>query len=147
MPPRGGSSSALFSLSTTTLLQYFFRSSSCCSVESTKPWNRNGVSVHGRSNSAMYMPKRSSDTGTLFLNANSLLGLKIIGHTVMESGTLSAVLKVVAVVVIGVPLLVYLLQERLIFMPQRLSDAALADIETRFAKGKSVFAQAADGTR
>jgi pimeloyl-ACP methyl ester carboxylesterase len=65
----------------------------------------------------------------------------------MESGTLSAVLKVVAVVLIGVPLLVFLLQERLIFMPLRLSDAAVADIQTRFAKGKSVFAQAADGAR
>src|SRR5258705_4730595 len=65
----------------------------------------------------------------------------------MESETLSAVLKVVATVVIGVPLLVFLLQERLIFMPQPLSEAAIADIQTRFPKGKSVFAQAADGIR
>jgi pimeloyl-ACP methyl ester carboxylesterase len=65
----------------------------------------------------------------------------------MEPETLVTVLMVFAVVVIGVPLLVFLLQERLIFMPQRLSDAAVADIQTRFPKGKSVFAQAADGTR
>jgi len=65
----------------------------------------------------------------------------------MEPDTLGAALKVVAVVVIGVPLLVFLLQERLIFMPQRLSDAAMADIQTRFRKGQSVFGQAADGTK
>src|SRR3954466_9028413 len=81
MPGRGGSASWLFSLSTTTDLQNFWSVSSCCSVESTKPWNRNGVSVQGRSSSAMYMPKRSSATGTVFLNDNSLRGLKIIGQS------------------------------------------------------------------
>ncbi|MEA3194067.1 MAG: uncharacterized protein QOD26_2400 [Betaproteobacteria bacterium] len=65
----------------------------------------------------------------------------------MESETLGAALKVIATVVIGVPLLVFLLQERLIFMPRPLSEAALADIGTRFPKGQNVFAQAADGTR
>jgi uncharacterized protein len=65
----------------------------------------------------------------------------------MEPETLGAVLKVVAAVVIGVPLLAFLLQERLIFMPQPLSEAALADIRLRFPKGQSVFGQAADGTR
>ena len=65
----------------------------------------------------------------------------------MESETLGAVLKVVVAVVVGVPLLVFLLQERLIFMPQPLSQAALADIRLRFPKGQNVFAQAADGTK
>jgi len=65
----------------------------------------------------------------------------------MESETLGAVLKVVVAVVFGVPLLVFLLQERLIFMPQPLSEAALADIRLRFPKGQNVFAQAADGTK
>jgi pimeloyl-ACP methyl ester carboxylesterase len=65
----------------------------------------------------------------------------------MEPETLGAVLKVVAAVVIGVPLLAFLLQERLIFMPQPLSEAALADIRLRFPKGQSVFGQASDGTR
>ena len=65
----------------------------------------------------------------------------------MESDTLGAVLKVAAAVVIGVPLLAYLLQERLIYHPQPLSAAALADIGTRFPKGQNVFAQAADGSR
>jgi len=65
----------------------------------------------------------------------------------MESVTLGAVLKVVAAVLIGVPLLVFLLQERLIFMPRPLSEAALADIRLKFPKGQSVFGQASDGTR
>ena len=65
----------------------------------------------------------------------------------MESETLGAVLKVIATVVIGVPLLVYLLQDRLIFMPQPLSEAALADIRLKFPKGQNVFAQTSDGTR
>lgn len=65
----------------------------------------------------------------------------------MEPGTLGLVLKVVATVVIGVPLLAFLLQERLIFYPQPLSDAERRDIGLRFPKGKSVFAQAADGTK
>jgi pimeloyl-ACP methyl ester carboxylesterase len=65
----------------------------------------------------------------------------------MEPDTLRAILTVVAVVVIGVPLLVFLLQERLIFMPQSLSKPALADIRTRFPKGQNVFVQAADGIR
>lgn len=65
----------------------------------------------------------------------------------MESETLGTVLKIIGTVVIGVPLLMFLLQERLIFMPQPLSEAALADTGTRFPKGQNVFAQAADGTR
>src|SRR6185503_12111973 len=65
----------------------------------------------------------------------------------MEPDTLGALLKVVAAVVIGVPLLAYLLQERLIYYPQRLSEAALTDIGTKFPKGQNVFARAADGTR
>ena len=65
----------------------------------------------------------------------------------MESETLGAVLKMVAAVVIGVPLLAYVLQERLIYYPQPLSEAALADIGTKFPKGQNVFAQAGDGTR
>jgi len=65
----------------------------------------------------------------------------------MEPDTLTALLKVVAAVMIGVPLLVFLLQERLIFMPQPLSEAARADIRLKFPKGQNVFAQASDGTR
>jgi pimeloyl-ACP methyl ester carboxylesterase len=65
----------------------------------------------------------------------------------MESETLGAALKVIAAVVIGVPLLVFLLQERLIFMPRPLSDAERQDVGLRFPKGQNVFAQAADGIK
>jgi len=65
----------------------------------------------------------------------------------MEFETLGTVLRVAAALVVGVPLLAFLLQERLIFYPQPLSDAARADIRLRFPKGQNVFAQAADGTR
>jgi pimeloyl-ACP methyl ester carboxylesterase len=65
----------------------------------------------------------------------------------MESETLGAVLKVVAAVVIGVPLIAFLLQQQLIFHPRPMSDAERQDIRLRFAKGQNVFAQAADGTR
>lgn len=65
----------------------------------------------------------------------------------MESETLGAALKLIATVVVGVPLLAFLLQERLIFMPQPLSDAERQDIGQRFPKGQNVFAQAADGTK
>jgi pimeloyl-ACP methyl ester carboxylesterase len=65
----------------------------------------------------------------------------------MESETLGAALKVIATVVIGVPLLAFLLQERLLFMPQPLSESALADFRTKFPKGQNVFAQAADGIK
>jgi pimeloyl-ACP methyl ester carboxylesterase len=65
----------------------------------------------------------------------------------MESETLGAILKVVGAVLIGVPLLAFLLQERLIFMPRPLSDAERQDIQLRFPKGQNVFAQAADGTK
>jgi hypothetical protein len=50
----------------------------------------------------------------------------------MEPDTLTALLKVVAAVVVGVPLLAFLLQERLIFMPQPLSEASRADIRLKF---------------
>lgn len=65
----------------------------------------------------------------------------------MESEALGALLKVVAGVVIGVPLLAFLLQERLIYYPQSLSEAELADIRLRFPKGQNVFATAPDGVR
>jgi pimeloyl-ACP methyl ester carboxylesterase len=65
----------------------------------------------------------------------------------MDSETMGSLLRVVAALLIGVPLLAFLLQERLIFYPQPLSEAAQADIRLRFPKGQNVFAQAADGTR
>jgi len=65
----------------------------------------------------------------------------------MESVTLVALLKGMAAMVVGVPLLVFFLQERLIFLPRPLSDAARQDIQLKHPKGQNVFAQAADGTR
>ena len=65
----------------------------------------------------------------------------------MESETLGAALKLIAAVLVGVPLLAFLLQERLIFMPQPLSEAERQDIGARFPKGQNVFARAADGAR
>lgn len=65
----------------------------------------------------------------------------------MEPETLGTALKVAAAMLIGVPLLAFLLQERLIFMPQPLAEAALADVRLRFPKGQNVFARTADGIR
>src|SRR5262245_3427486 len=65
----------------------------------------------------------------------------------MELETLLSLLKVLAAVVLGVPLLAFLLQDRLIFHPRPLSEAARQDIRLRFAEGQNVFATAADGTR
>jgi hypothetical protein len=94
----------------------------------------------------MYMPKRNCEMGTLFLKRNSLRGFKIIGSG-MESDTLGAAVKVVLTVFVAVPLLAFLLQERLIFYPQPRSDAERQDIRQRFPKGQNVFAEAADGTK
>lgn len=61
--------------------------------------------------------------------------------------TVGAALKVILAVVIAVPLLAFLLQDRLIFYPRPLSEAERRDIRERLPKGQNVFAQAADGTR
>src|SRR5258706_564492 len=65
----------------------------------------------------------------------------------MESESLSAALRVVAAVLVGVPLLAYLLQEKLIFFPQPLSAAQIDASAGRAAKSKSLYVTAADGTR
>src|SRR5687767_1762188 len=64
---------SLRSWSTWTNSQYFLRTSSCCSVRSVKPWNMNGVSVHGRSSSKTYIPKCRSLTATFFLGPTTSL--------------------------------------------------------------------------
>src|SRR5919204_589523 len=48
--------------STKTCWQYLRSAWSWRSVCSTNPWNANGVSVHGRSSSATYMPYCKSET-------------------------------------------------------------------------------------
>src|SRR4051812_21031637 len=65
----------------------------------------------------------------------------------MESESLSTALRVIAAVLVAVPLLVYLLQEKLIFFPQPLSAAQIDASVGRAAKSKSLYVKAADGTR
>ena len=68
MPGRGASAErgAALAVDDDGLAVFLRASRAAARSQSTKPWKRNGVSVHGRSSSATYMPKRSSDTGTLF---------------------------------------------------------------------------------
>src|SRR2546427_12099684 len=65
----------------------------------------------------------------------------------METETLGAALRVLGAVAIGLPLALFLLQERLIFYPRPLSASQLEELSQRFPNGKNLFAQAADGTR
>ena len=55
--------------------------------------------------------------------------------------------KIAASVAVGLPLIVYLLQEQLIFYPQRLSEPRRAEIARRFPDVQEVSLAAADGTR
>jgi pimeloyl-ACP methyl ester carboxylesterase len=64
----------------------------------------------------------------------------------MESLLLSAA-KIIAAVAIGLPLLAYLAQDRLIFFPQRLDEASRAAIASRFPQAEELFIQSADGVR
>jgi pimeloyl-ACP methyl ester carboxylesterase len=56
-------------------------------------------------------------------------------------------LKLAAGVVIGLPLVMYLLQDRLVFHPRPLPDEHRARIAARVAAAESVFLPATDGTR
>ena len=60
---------------------------------------------------------------------------------------MGVVLNVAATVGVGVPLLAYLLQDRLICYPQPLSEVRPADVETNSPKGQNMFAQACDGIK
>jgi pimeloyl-ACP methyl ester carboxylesterase len=69
-----------------------------------------------------------------------------VGRGFVESGLLASLAQIAAVVALGVPLLMYLVQDKLIFMPQPLSEARLSQIQGR--QGVSdVFLTAEDGTR
>ncbi|HKI64267.1 MAG TPA: alpha/beta hydrolase [Burkholderiales bacterium] len=48
---------------------------------------------------------------------------------------------------VALPLVVYFLQDRLIFFPQPLGDARRAETAARFPVAREVFAEATDGTR
>lgn len=60
---------------------------------------------------------------------------------------LLALAKIAAGVAVGLPLVVYLLQEQLIFYPQRLSEPRRAEIARRFPEVQEISLAGADGTR
>lgn len=65
----------------------------------------------------------------------------------MEWGLAGSMLKVVLGVALAVPLLLYFLQDQLIFYPQPLAEQRRALIAQRFASAESLLIRAADGTR
>lgn len=65
----------------------------------------------------------------------------------MESGLLASVAQVAAVVALGVPLLMYLVQDKLVFMPQPLSEQRRLEIARAMPAAQELFIEAADGTR
>ena len=60
---------------------------------------------------------------------------------------LASLAKIAALVVVGVPLVMYLAQDALIFARQPVSDSRRADIAKRFPAASEIFATAADGVR
>lgn len=65
----------------------------------------------------------------------------------VDWGLLASLAQIAAVVALGVPLFMYLVQDRLIFMPQPLGEAERKRIEKAFPGVESLFLQAEDGTR
>jgi len=65
----------------------------------------------------------------------------------VESGVIAAVLKIALGIAIGVPVLVYLLQDRLMFFPQPMSAARRTVIAQQYPAVDEVTLRAADGTR
>ncbi|MGQ0545806.1 MAG: alpha/beta hydrolase [Betaproteobacteria bacterium] len=66
----------------------------------------------------------------------------------MESGLLTSLAQIAAVVAIGVPLLMYLVQDKLIFMPQPLSEARRIQIQKSMNdKVQHLFIEADGGTK
>ena len=62
-------------------------------------------------------------------------------------GLIAAVLKISAAVAIGLPLVVYLAQDALIFYRQPVPEARREEVARRFPAVQEVFIQAKDGTR
>jgi pimeloyl-ACP methyl ester carboxylesterase len=60
---------------------------------------------------------------------------------------LGVLLKLAGAVAVGVPLAAYLMQDKLIFMPQPLAPAEHREIAARHPDVDDIFLQAADGTR
>jgi pimeloyl-ACP methyl ester carboxylesterase len=66
---------------------------------------------------------------------------------VIAEGLAASAAKIVLATVVGLPLFVWLAQDRLIFHRQPMAEAQRAAMERRFPAAKSVFHPAADGTR
>jgi len=65
----------------------------------------------------------------------------------METGLLAALAKLGGVVYLGISLSAYLLQDKLIFQPQPISEERRSQIAVRHPNVSDIFLQAADGTR
>ena len=65
----------------------------------------------------------------------------------VESGLIASLAQIAAVAAIGVPLLMYLIQDRLIFMPQPRSEARVSQIKESFPGVEGIFLESEDGTR
>jgi len=70
-----------------------------------------------------------------------------VGRGFVESGLLGSLAQIAAVVVIGVPLLMYLVQDKLVFMPQPLSEARHSQVRQSFPAVEDLFIEAGDGTK
>jgi uncharacterized protein len=66
---------------------------------------------------------------------------------VVESSLLLSLAQIAAVVALGVPLLMYLVQDSLIFMPQRLDETGREELKRAFPSVENLSIQAEDGTR
>ena len=55
--------------------------------------------------------------------------------------------KILLAVAVGLPLVLYFLQDRLIFYPQPMAEAQRAAVERQFPSAKSIFLNGSDGTR
>ena len=62
-------------------------------------------------------------------------------------GALVSLAKIAVAIAIGLPVVLYLVQDRLIFYPQRLTEARRAEVAKRFPAVSEITLAAADGTR
>jgi len=60
---------------------------------------------------------------------------------------IASIVKLALALAVALPLLLYFLQDRLIFFPQRLDDAYRAETAARFPAAQEIFIDATDGTR
>ena len=65
----------------------------------------------------------------------------------MDPGSLGALIKILAAIVVAVPLTAYLMQDKLIFQPRPMAEAERQSIAARHPQVADTFLQAGDGTR